>query len=186
MPGPTIMPPVGNNNLQYLPPFGIGQPGSVVQGGGGAGPGAAQVLRFRDPVDAARTMMGQRVPSADYPDGYLGTIQSRREDRLLDRLKKDLNQRAYQRGVHKGERIDPGDYYWPAEFDPNSGLARMSGAVEDIVEGARVFRVARPAPVGTVSERLTVLGQRMPRGSELLELDPRAVANLDRLRPAWS
>lgn len=186
MPGPTVMPPVGNTNMQYIPPFGIGQPGSVVQGGGAAGPGAAQVLRFRDPVDAARTMMGQRVPSADYPDGYLGTIQSRREDRLLDRLKKDINQRAYQRGVHKGERIDPGDYYWPDTFGPDSGLARQAGAVEDVIEGGHVFLTSRFAPTGTLSERLTVLGERMPRGSELLELDPRAVANLDRLRPAWA
>jgi len=173
-------------NVQFTPPFGISMPGAPVQGGGGAGPGAAQVLRFRDPVDAARTMMGQRVPSAEYPDGYLGTINSRREDKLLNRLKKNLNDRAYQRGVHKGERIDPGDYYWPAGFGPDSGLARQAGAVEDVIEGGRVLLVQRAAPSGTVSDRLTVLGERLPRVSEGLELDPRALANLDRLRPAWA
>lgn len=173
-------------NVQFIPPFGVGMSGAAVQGGGGAGPGAAQVLHFRDPVDAARTMMGQRVPSAEYPDGYLGTINSRREDRLLNRLKKDINQRAYQRGVHKGERIDPSDYYWPDEFGPDSGLARQAGAVEDVIEGGRVLFVQRAAPQGRVVDRLTVLGERLPRGSEMLELDPRAVANLDRLRPAWA
>lgn len=173
-------------NVQFIPPFGVSMPGAAVQGGGGAGPGAAQVLTFRDPVDAARTMMGQRVPSAEYPDGYLGTINSRRDDRLLDRLKKNLNDRAYQRGVHKGERIDPSDYFWPDEFGPDAGLTRQSMAMVDASNGVRVYRVPRPAPTGTVHDRLTVLGERMPRGSELLELDPRAVANLDRLRPAWA
>lgn len=173
-------------NVQFIPPFGVSMPGAAVQGGGGAGPGAAQVLRFRDPVDAARTMMGQRVPSAEYPDGYLGTINSRREDKLLNRLKKNLNDRAYQRGVHKGERIDPGDYYWPDSFGPDSGLQRQMAAVEDVINGGRVLLVQRAAPSGTVVDRLTVMGERMPRGAQMLELDPRAVANLDRLRPAWA
>jgi len=184
MPGPTIMPPVGNHNLQSLAPMGQAQTGQPVQGGGGSG--QALAIRFRDPVDAARTMMGQRVPQAQYPDGYLGTINSRREDRLLNSLKKNLNQRAYQRGVHKGERIDPGDYFWPDGYGPDAGLMRQAAAVVDDSEGVQVFYVERAAPHGTLQERLTVLGQRLPRGAELLEMDPRAVGNLDRLRPAWS
>lgn len=183
MPGPTIGPPVGNHNIQSLAPMGQAQTGQPVQNGGG---GSVRALSFRDPVDAARSMMGQRVPSAEYPDGYLGTINSRREDRLLNTLKKNLNQRGYQRGVHKGERIDPGDYYWPAEFGPDSGLQRQAEAIVDTSMGAQVFYVQRPAPAGTVQERLTVLGERMPRGSEGVSLDPRAVANLNRLRPAWT
>lgn len=162
--------------------MGLGQPGAPVQGGGGS----AVALSFRDPVDAARSMQGVRAPYADYPDGYLGTIQSRREDRMLNSLKKNLNQRAYQRGVHKGERIDPGDYFWPDEYSNDAGLMRQMAAVVDVSTGGRVFLTERAAPHGTLSERLTTLGQRMPRGSELLELDPRAVSNLDRLRPAWS
>lgn len=171
------------SNTQFLPPMGQAHAGATVQGGGGAGPGAAQVIPFRDPIDAARTMMGARVPSAEWPDGYLGTIQSRREDRLLNGLKKNLNQRGYQRGVHKGERIDPGDYHWPAEFGPDSGLQRQAAAVMD---PNRLLLVQRQMPFGTLTERLTIMGERMPRGSELLQLDPRAVGNLDRIRPAWS
>lgn len=179
------MPPVGNHNLQSLAPAGRAMSGQPVQGGGGSGQVLA--IRFRDPVDAARTMMGQRVPSAEYPDGYLGTINSRREDRLLNSLKRNLNQRAYQRGVHKGERVDPGDYFWPDEFNPDSGLLRMAEAVPDDSTGVQVFLVAKNTPRGTVQERLTLLGERLsPRGAELLEMDPRAVSNLDRLRPAWS
>lgn len=143
-------------------------------------------MAFRDPVDAARCMMGQRVPSAEYPDGYLGTINTRRSDRLLDSLKNNLNQRAYQRGVHKGERIEPHDYFWPDEFSADSGLARQAAAVMDVSTGARLFYVERQTARGTLQERLTVLGERMPRGSESLTLDQRAVANIDRLRPAWA
>ena len=130
--------------------------------------------------------MGARVPSAEWPDGYLGTINSRREDKLLNRLKKNLNQRGYQRGVHKGERIDPGDYFWPDEYGPDAGIARQMAAQVVVDEGSRLYYTERSAPRGTVHDRLTVLGERLPRGSELLQLDPRAVANLDRLRPAWS
>jgi hypothetical protein len=63
-----------------------------------------------------------RTPEAEYPDGYLGNVKSRREDRLLDSLKNRLTQRSYQRGVHKGERIDPSDYFYPAGLDPQRGL----------------------------------------------------------------
>jgi hypothetical protein len=66
--------------------------------------------------------MYNQSPDAQYPDGYLGTIQSRRGDRLLDSLKKRQNQRSYQRGIHKGERIDPSDYFWSPRFNPETAL----------------------------------------------------------------
>jgi hypothetical protein len=63
-----------------------------------------------------------QVPSAAYPDGYLGNINSRREDKLLTAVQNRLTQRSYQRGVHKGERIDPKDYYWTNDVNPQAGL----------------------------------------------------------------
>ena len=39
-----------------------------------------------DALDARRSMYNQ-TPEAQYPDGYLGTINTRRGDRLLDNLK---------------------------------------------------------------------------------------------------
>ena len=107
-----------------LPPFGQGAPGNAntVGGGGGIGP------YFRDAMDAKRSMYNQ-TPEAMYPDGYLGTINSRRGDRLLDNLKNRQNQRSYQRGVHKGERIDPGDYYFPRQFQADAGIRRQSKAI---------------------------------------------------------
>ncbi len=109
-------------NIQYLPPFGIGQPGSAVQGGGG---GSLDPF-FHNERDARRSMF-RRTPEAAYPNGYLGTIVSRREDRLLDALKHRESDRSYTRGVHKGSRIDPVDYLWPDKFNPMSGLLRQAG-----------------------------------------------------------
>ena len=83
-------------------PFGVEDPGTPVH----YGPEAWS----RDPLDAKR--MAQFTPEATYPDGYLGTIRSRRDDRLLNDLKDRQGKRPYQRGVHKGERVDPRDYYW--------------------------------------------------------------------------
>jgi hypothetical protein len=58
-------------------------------GGGLAGynnQGGAGTPVARDTMDSLRIGVG-RVPSAEYPDGYLGTIRSRRDDRLLDSIK---------------------------------------------------------------------------------------------------
>jgi hypothetical protein len=85
---------------------------------------------FRDAMDARRSMYN-RTPEAMYPDGYLGTINTRRGDRLLDNLKTRQNQRSYVRGVHKGERIDPADYYFPPQLQPDAGLRRMAAGVPD-------------------------------------------------------
>lgn len=76
---------------------------------------------FRDVLDERRTMWRQ-TPEAQYPDGYLGTLNSRREDRLLATLTARANQRPFARGVHKGERMDPSDYFWPPEFNMMTGL----------------------------------------------------------------
>jgi hypothetical protein len=106
---------VSSNAWQYLPP--VDQPGSFTTGGGGTSP-------HRDTLDARRQgRAAPFTPDAQYPDGYLGTIQSRREDRLLDHLKVQLTKRPYtNRGVHKADRIDPGDYVWPEWFNPQIGL----------------------------------------------------------------
>jgi len=66
---------------QYLPPYNFGAPGNAntVGGGGGMGP------YFRDALDAKRSAYNQ-TPESMWPDGYLGTINTRRGDRLLDSL----------------------------------------------------------------------------------------------------
>src|SRR5262245_3802969 len=81
-----------------------------------------------DHLDALR-MYWRRTPEAQYPDGYLGTINSRRQDRVLDGLKARLNQRPYTRGIHKGERIDARDYLWPEEFNLYTGLEMEAAGI---------------------------------------------------------
>jgi hypothetical protein len=83
----------------------------------------------RDALDAKRMAYNQ-TPEAMYPDGYLGTINTRRQDRLLDALSNRANQRSYVRGVHKGEQIDQSDYFFPRQLQPTNGIKRqMSTAV---------------------------------------------------------
>ena len=82
-------------------------------------------------LDAQRLGIG-RTPQAEYPDGYLGTIRSRRDDRVLDATKSRVNQRSYQRGVHKGERIDQSDYYWPTQLGPDRGLRNQKKGMRTV------------------------------------------------------
>lgn len=97
----------------------------------------------RGELDAIRIGTG-RVPSAEYPDGYLGTIRSRRDDRLLDSIKNRVGQKSYQRGVHKGERIEPSAYYWPMDFNAQMGIKRQMKAKYDPESGT--YRIPKYAP----------------------------------------
>lgn len=148
---------------------------------GGAGTPVAH-----DTMDALRIGVG-RVPSAEYPDGYLGTIRSRRDDRLLDSVKSRVNQKAYQRGVHKGERIEPSMYFWPQEFTPDMGLMRQMRAQVDSSSGATVYRAARFAP----QTHLTPAPHLVNDGKSNLvsdapgQIDVRRQNMLAYLKPAW-
>jgi len=108
-----------SNNASYSPPYNIPQPGAASVYGQGGG---YLITGARDIADAKRMMQAGFVPTAEYPDGYLGTVDSRREDRLMGRIANRATQKSYQRGVHKGERIDPADYYWTDEVNPAVGL----------------------------------------------------------------
>jgi hypothetical protein len=149
---------------------------------GGSGTSVA-----RDSMDASRIGVG-RVPSAEYPDGYLGTIRSRRDDRLLDSIKSRVNQKAYQRGVHKGERIEPSMYYWPEGVNPMMGIQRQMAAVIDTSSGATVYRSLRNAPQThlTPAPHLVNDGKSNIQANEPGQIDARRQAMLAYLRPAWS
>lgn len=135
----------------------------------------SHVVGPRDQLDGFR--MGGRTPEAQYPDGYLGTIKSRREDRLLDAVKQKIGDRSYQRGVHKGIRIDPGDYEWPVEFGPQNGIKAQARGV-------------RQVPLQTTTEQIIYGTARIPRGAESLlgpmpgEISEKA-PELRRLLPDW-
>lgn len=148
---------------------------------GGAGTPIA-----RSDLDAVRIGTG-RVPSAEYPDGYLGTIRSRRDDRLLDSVKNRVNQKAYQRGVHKGERIEPSMYFWSPEFGAEDGIRRQMKAVVDTSSGVTVYRVPRSAP----EIRLTPAPHLVNDGKSNMRADAPGTINVQRadmlayLKPVW-
>lgn len=154
-----------NQNWQAI--GGNGLNGYNNQGGFG-GPVA------RGDLDAIRIGTG-RVPSAEYPDGYLGTIRSRRDDRLLDSIKNRVGQKSYQRGVHKGERIEPSAYYWTPDFNADMGIRRQMRAKPQNINGGVVYMVPKfgqdlslvPAPhlvndgkANTTGEATTINVQR--------------------------
>lgn len=89
-------------------------------GGNIVGQGTGQPSALSE-LDAQRMGIG-RAPSADWPDGYLGSFRTRRDDKMLQGVQARVNQRSYQRGVHKGERIDHSDYYWPLQLQPDRAL----------------------------------------------------------------
>jgi hypothetical protein len=88
--------------------------GMTATGGGGN-------VSSRDALDFARQGSPGQTPEAQYPDGYLGAANGRREGKL-QRGNGDPNTKPYSRGVHRGERIDPGDYVWPSDQQPDRGL----------------------------------------------------------------
>lgn len=182
----------------WLDSFPAALPGSTVPGQGGYGTDA---LTARNPLDAKRMAAGF-APGASYPDGYLGNITDRREDRVLGALQHQ-NTRSYQRGVHKGERTDPGSYAWTQEVNPDAGLARQAAAVAADIEGGVVLMTKRYAPAGDPVEmvahdaRISTLPMRErdealrqaggdPAKNPVQVVDPSRRAQMAKHLPRWS
>lgn len=145
--------------------------GATAYGAGGYG--SAPVAH--DQLDGLRMGLG-RAPQAEYPDGYLGTgITRRREDRVLDSLQSRVNQRSYQRGVHKGERIDPSDYYYPKGLEPDRGLVAVANGVRQ----APILGLV-PAPK-LVNDGKVDMPNNVPG-----QIDLRRSQQLAHLRPHWN
>lgn len=179
MPAQNMSP---NQNWQSLGAGGLN--GYSNQGGIG-GPAV------RSGMDFLRLGVG-RIPSAEYPDGYLGTLVTRRrDDRLLDSIKNNVNKKAYQRGVHKGERIEPSQYYWPQELQPTRGLSRQMKSKLVNQNGVAVYYSERYSP----ESEITPAPKLVNDGKSNLRADvPRPVKGtlygqrserLAGLRPKW-
>lgn len=177
-----------------------GMPGGTTVGGGGD----SSVITPRDPMDGKRMAQGF-APGASYPDGYLGTITNRQQDKLLGAVQSRLTDRAYQRGVHKGEKVGADSYSWTAECNPDAGLARQAQAQLADQEGGIVFRVPRYSPSGNPVEKLTAMGKTatLPVGQQdqvakqfgvdpaksslpLTQTDPDKAASMAHLLPSYS
>jgi hypothetical protein len=123
-------------------------PGGTTVGGGGA-------VQYRDPLDARRAAAGH-VFGSDYPDGYLGTIIDRQQDKLLGKVQERLTDRSYQRGVHVGSKVGQQAYQWDAAMYPTMGLERQERLSQRT--GATIS-VPRFAPSGSPVERLAHMGK---------------------------
>jgi hypothetical protein len=141
----------------------------------------------RGQLDSVRIGTG-RVPSAEYPDGYLGTIRSRRDDRLLDSIKNRVNQKAYQRGVHKGERIEPSAYYWSLDFNDQSGIKRQMKAKQANINGAVVYMIPRATPEQSMvpAPHLVNDGKSNMRSDSPMAFDAKRANRMTYLKPRWA
>lgn len=175
--------PNSHQNVQNLGAGGMYGTNTTYGGGG--------VPIARSELDFLRMGVG-RQPQAEYPDGYLGTIRSRRDDRgrpssvsdrVLDGLKVRIGQRSYQRGVHRGERIDASDYYYPEGLENFRGIARQMKAVRD----GNVYRVQRGVEnaMAAPAPHLPNDGKANMRSTSPQSLDKRRVDQMARMRPAW-
>ena len=131
-----------------------GMPGGTTVGGGGD----TSVVTPRNPLDGQRMAQGF-APGASYPDGYLGTITDRHQDKMFGALQTRLTDRSYQRGVHLGEKLGTDHYYWTQQCNPDSGIQRESMAQYVNQEGGMVFQVSRHVPTGNPVEKLTAMGK---------------------------
>lgn len=179
---------VGNANWQSLSVNGMPQPGGTTIGGGG---GTFSGTGFRSLVDMRRSASTPaRTPYAEYPDGYLGNINTRRSDRLLSNIQNRLTQRSYQRGVHKGERIDPADYHWNDVVYPEAGIEAQArgerwtaiGATpEQQINHMGKNHLLTPDEVARVANGLNLAPGLQPAG----QIDPVRSQKMSRLLPRW-
>ena len=179
--------PQSHQNWQYL--GANGYIGAYTTTGGGGTP-----VVPRSDMDYLRLGVG-RKPEAEYPEGYLGTIRTRRDDKgkpystsdsVLDSLKSRQTQRGYQRGVHKGERIDASQYLWPAGLKPDRGITRKVMPIN--FEGSQQLLVMRQAPKFALADNPKLVNDGKANVSSMVpaEFNPATNHKFDHLRPHWA
>lgn len=119
-------------------------------------------------------------PDTTYPDGYLGTMSSnRRQDKTLGTLSRS-NARQYSRGVHKGERVNPGDYIWPDEFNKWTGLQLESQGRKFSPPGAEPVRLTNDGKVGPRG-----ISRDAESAEQAQQISPERRSRLKSLVPSW-
>lgn len=174
-------------NASLSSPYNIPAAGSAANYGQGGG---YIVTGARDIADAKRMMATGYVPTASYPDGYLGTVNSRREDRMFDAVKRRVSDRSYSRGVHKGEHIDPSDYYWTKQVNPTIALeyearGRKWTQQQSFIGTKLVDDGRNLAPMSTPQRFATAqmaMGQDFPASDD----DQRRKQQMQRYLPRWT
>lgn len=170
------------SNWQSLPVNGVPAPGAPTTGGGGN-----PLAGFRSIIDARRSASTPgRTPQAEYPDGYLGSINTRRSDRLLDNVQSRLTQRSYQRGVHKGDRIDPQDYYWNDQVGPQMGIEAQARGQKWTQQGSTPMDQINHMGKNHLLSPDQVAGTAAQVGIDApQQIDPVRRQRMSRLLPKW-
>lgn len=179
-----------NADIVYRTPMNLAAPGAINYSGGSGG---MLLSGARDVLDARRLMDTGHIPSAEYPDGYLGTLGAgtKRQDRLLNSIGNRATQRSYQRGIHKGERIDPSDYYWTEDVNPTAGL-RAQARGQKWTQKASL--IGSPLVNDGKSNTLVATQDRFATAARIYEqeitpgftgVNEERRAQLQRFRPAW-
>jgi len=114
--------------------------------GGGGDPAAVDLGTGAARLDKIRMGAGQ-LPDAQYPDGYLGNYRSKQEGKLQQRM----NDRSYQRGVHKFVKMTPDEYRWPSDFNPDAGIVNQARTAQAMGDGT--IQTRRFGSTGDVTER---------------------------------
>ena len=173
------------SDWQNLSPMGRGQPGSPnISGGGGS-----LLSGYRSIADARRAAapMGGRTPGAEYPDGYLGSTNNRREDRLATSVAGKLSQRNYQRGVHKGDAVNPQDYYWNDVVNPQAGIAAQARGLKWTQVGStpadQINHLGKNHLLAP--EDLNRLANSVGIATPSNQIDPVRSQQMSRLLPSW-
>lgn len=170
------------SDWQNLSPMGIPQPGTPVQTGGGG----RSLAGYRDILDARRSAATPRTPEAEYPDGYLGQVNSRREDRLTNAVQTRLTSRHYQRGVHKGEKVGMQSYFWTKDLNPQSGLAAQARGEKWTAAGSTPAEqinhmgknhMLSPEELSKTAKQYNV--------NEILPVNPQRQAQMISMLPTW-
>jgi hypothetical protein len=121
----------------------------------------------------------------------LGTLNTRRQDRLLDGLKQREQQKPYSRGIHKGERRDPDDYLWPPEFNLWSALEAEAQGMRFVSPGIgmevgmQLTNDGKPNGVNQPTIRGLPARNGIIHWNEPEAASPERVAELRRMAPPW-
>jgi hypothetical protein len=103
---------------------------------------------------------------------------NRRQDKILGSLSR-MNARQYSRGVHKGERINAGDYLWPDEFNLYTALQYQAQGLKFAPQGAEPVRLTNDGKVGPRGI------SRDDKRDEAMEMSLERRSKLKSLTPNW-
>jgi hypothetical protein len=88
--------------------------------------------------------------------------------------------------VHRGERIDPAQYLWPENLEPDRSIKKKNYRLTE-VEGAVVYMGKKSAPKMALAPapHLVNDGKSNISSNVPAEFNPRVAQNFTHLSPQW-